>query len=133
MKEPNDEVVTNRPEAAWSSVPATASDLVVESGAHLDRYWDVLNRNKGLLLAGIIVGSILGFCATLPALEVYQARTSLEIAGLNDNFLNIKQSDPVSYAESRTDDLETQVAILKSNSLLERVSAKLGSAPPRTK
>jgi capsular exopolysaccharide synthesis family protein len=61
---------------------------------------------------------------------VYQARTSLEIAGINENFLNIKQSDPVSYSDSRSDgtDLETQIAILKSNSLRARVMAKLGGA-----
>src|SRR5215472_928951 len=130
MKEPKDELVTNRPEAAWSSAAAGASG-VVESGGHPASYWHVLKRKKGLLLAGTIGGSILGFCATLPALRVYQARTSLEIAGINENFLNIKQSDAISYAESRSDgtDLETQIAILQSNSLRKRVTAKLGGAP----
>src|SRR5215472_14933835 len=99
MKQPNGELVPNGPEPSWSSVPAVASDLVVESGGHSARYWQLLKRNKGLLLAGTIAGSILGFCATLPALRVYQARTSVEIAGINEDFLNIKQSDPVSYAE----------------------------------
>jgi uncharacterized protein involved in exopolysaccharide biosynthesis len=94
-----------------------------------------VKRKKGLLLAGTIGGSILGFCATLPALRVYQARTSVEIAGVNEDFLNIKQSDPVSYAESRSDgtDLGTQIRILTSDSLRARVAAKLGGTPPQAK
>jgi polysaccharide biosynthesis transport protein len=133
MNEPKG--MTNRPEATWPSVPVVASDVVVENRGPSANYWQVLKRKKRLLLAGTMGGSILGFCATLPALQVYQARTSMEIAGMNENFLNIKQSDPVSYAESRNDgtDLETQIAILKSNSLRERVSAKLGGVPQRTK
>ena len=95
----------------------------------------MLKRKKGLLVAAIIGGSILGFCATLPALRVYQARTSVEIAGINENFLNIKESDPVNYAESRSDgtDLGTEIAILTSNSLRARVVAKFGGAPPQAK
>jgi capsular exopolysaccharide synthesis family protein len=126
--------VTNPQEITLSAAPAVARHLVGENSGHSVRYFHVLKRKKGLLLAGTIAGMILGFCATLPALRVYQARTSVEIAGINENFLNIKQSDPVSYADSRNDgtDLETQIAILKSNSLRERVRAKLGGSSQRT-
>src|SRR5262249_9681438 len=134
MKEPSGGNVTHRPEAAWSSGPDVASDLVLESRGNSARYWQALKRKKGLLLAGTIAGSILGFCATLPALQVYEARTSVEIDGLNADFLNIRGSDPVNYADSRGDgtDLGTQVAILKSDSLLARVTATLRAPPQPT-
>jgi hypothetical protein len=35
---------------------------------------------------------VVGFFVTLPQTPVYQARTSIEIQGFNDNFLNMRQS-----------------------------------------
>jgi capsular exopolysaccharide synthesis family protein len=57
---------------------------------------------------------------------VYQARTSLEIVELNENFLNIKQVMPVSEsgASAAPADINTQIEILQSESLIKRVLAR---------
>ena len=70
---------------------------------------------------------------TLPQTPVYQARTSLEIQDLNENFLNIKQVTPVSEGNSYTalTDIQTQIKLLQSESLVKRVLAKLKSPHSR--
>ena len=60
---------------------------------------------------------------------VYQARTSVEIVGLNDNSLNIKESDPLNENNASVDpvDIQTQIKILQSESLVDAVLLKLKS------
>src|SRR5438105_877594 len=58
-------------------------------------FWRLFRRRKGSLLLIASTGALLGFLSTLPQTPVYQARASIEIVGLNDNFLNIKQVQPV--------------------------------------
>ena len=72
-------------------------------------------------------GCVAGFLVTLPQTPIYQAHTSVEIVGLNDNFLNIKQVNPVTETgtTSETSDIQTQIKILQSESLLDRVTDKL--------
>src|SRR5579863_9811902 len=65
-----------------------------ESGGLIE-YWRILRRRKGTLILIASVGAILGFLVTLPQTAIYQAKTSLEIVALNQNFLNIKESNPL--------------------------------------
>jgi len=90
-------------------------------------YWRILRRRKGTLILIAFAGALIGFLYTIPQTPIYQARTSVEIVGLNDNFLNIKQVNPVTQtgATSETSDIQTQIKIFQSESLLERVLAKL--------
>src|SRR5712692_2726197 len=86
-------------------------------------YWRVLIRHRGALLLSACVGSLASLVATLPQTPLYQAHVSLEIQGLNENFLNMKDFSPTSsgsgfYPEY---DIQTQVKILESRSLFERV------------
>src|SRR5262249_26119518 len=69
----------------------------------------------------------IGFLVTIPQTPIYQVRTSLEIVSLNQNFLNMKESNPLSDSTSTADttDIQTQIKILQSESLLDRVIAKL--------
>src|SRR5437660_12129325 len=88
----------------------------------------VLMRRKGLVILIGLAGALIGFSVTLLQTPVYQARTSIEIVGVNDNFLNTKQVNPVTETgtTSETTDLQTQIRILLSESLLGRVLDKLG-------
>src|SRR5258708_5840647 len=58
-------------------------------------FWRALRRRKGALLLFACGGALAGFLWTLPQTPIYQARTSIEIVGVNDNFLNTKQVNPV--------------------------------------
>lgn len=98
-----------------------------DSDAGFLSYWRMLARHKGALLVAAFVGTLTGLLIALPQTPLYQAKVSLEIQGLNENFLNMKDFSPTStgggyYPEF---DIQTQVKILESRSLLERVVAKL--------
>src|ERR1700688_2117018 len=86
-----------------------------------------LPRRKGTLIALAIVGALAGVLLTLSQSPVYQARTSIEIQDLNQEFLNMKAVNPVddsSHANALTD-LQTQLQILQSESLIGRTLDKL--------
>ncbi len=96
---------------------------------HLMEYWRILARRKGTLLFVVLAGTFAGFLVTLPQTPIYQARTTLEIVGLNENFMNVKESSPLNEGGGSSDavDLQTQVRILQSDSLIERVLTKIRS------
>src|SRR5260370_13931572 len=95
-------------------------------------FWHILRRRKGVLILFVFCGAAIGYLLTLPQTPIYQARTSIEIAGLNDNFLNTKQVKPVTETGSSSEmaDLQTQIKILLSESLLGRVLDKLAGQFP---
>jgi capsular exopolysaccharide synthesis family protein len=120
----------------YSEIPASAyaydPNDEPETGGLIE-YGRILRRHKGAWIIFAFAGALLGFLITLPQAALYQARASVEIVGLNDNFLNFKQVNPVAQAGPTPElaDIQTQIKILESESLLERVSSKLkGKATP---
>lgn len=51
-------------------------------------------NTKGTRILIAIARSLVGFLVTIPQRQIYQAHTTIEILGLNDNFLNQKQVNP---------------------------------------
>ena len=94
-------------------------------------YWNILRRRKGAVLLFAFAGTLLAVLFTLPQTPVYQARASLEIQSLNQDFMNTKQVNPVSEAQDYfSNDIQTHIKLLQSDTLLDRVSAKLTQAKP---
>jgi succinoglycan biosynthesis transport protein ExoP len=95
------------------------------------RWLQTLRRSKLFGLACTVLGGGLGFAVVLPQVRIYQARVTIEVAGMNEGFLNFKQADPIAFPGSEGDatDIQTQIAILKSGSMRARVIRKLGMAP----
>jgi polysaccharide biosynthesis transport protein len=94
----------------------------------LHEYLQIFRRRKGTLILITFLGLLTSLLLTLPQTPIYQARGSIEIQNLNENFLNTRNVSPTaddgaSYAPGS--DLQTQAKILQSESLLERVVAKL--------
>jgi succinoglycan biosynthesis transport protein ExoP len=94
----------------------------------LHEYLQIFRRRKGTLILIVFLGLLTSLLLTLPQTPIYQARGSIEIQDLNENFLNTRNVSPTaddwaSYAPGS--DLQTQVKILRSESVLERVVAKL--------
>ena len=79
-------------------------------------------------------GLILGLLAGIPMKAVYRARTSLEVLTFNDDFMNSRQTNPVSPSgnSSEASAEENQAKLLQSNNLLQRVSRKLGGPAETT-
>ncbi len=91
-------------------------------------YWHILRRRKGALVLFGFFGALLGVLTTVPQTPVYQARTAIEIQALNENFLNMREVSPVMQTETMSyglTDIPTQVKILQSETLIERVLDKL--------
>jgi capsular exopolysaccharide synthesis family protein len=124
-----------RPDGAGHvEVPAPifpeSSAIDTESGG-LAYYWLILRRQKRICILFAFLGLLFGFLFTVPQTRIYRARTSLEIVDLNQNFLNLKQTDPVAESTTTSDwDIQTQIKILQSDSLRDRVLAKLRKAAP---
>jgi capsular exopolysaccharide synthesis family protein len=88
----------------------------------------MLRRRKGTLVLIAFLGALAGFLLTLPQTPVYQARLSLEIQSVNENFLNMRDVNPTESGSSSyypEYDIQTQVRIIQSRSLIERVIKKL--------
>jgi succinoglycan biosynthesis transport protein ExoP len=94
-------------------------------------YGRILARRKGMLTLIVLTGTLIGYGITVPQTPVYQARTSLEVLGLNQNFMNVKETSPVNEGGSASDtvDIQTQVKILQSDSLLDRVIEAVRNSP----
>jgi succinoglycan biosynthesis transport protein ExoP len=95
---------------------------------HLSAYWRLFRRWKWILILSAVSGIALGFLPTLFLAPLYQAKASLEIQDLNDNFLNMKQVLPVNDSGGQANtygDVQTQIKILQSDSVLGLVAAKM--------
>jgi capsular exopolysaccharide synthesis family protein len=94
-------------------------------------YWRMVRRHKPSVIAVVLVGAIAGFLYTLPQERIYQARTTIEIQGLNDDFLGMHNVSPTVSSSSSyypDFDIQTQVKILQSRSLLKSVVEQLEGA-----
>lgn len=111
--------------ATFAEIPNPGPDpgFAQKSGG-LVEYFRIVRRHKGTLIVLGAVGGLLGFLVTIPQTPTYQVRTSLEIVSLNADFMNQKASSPTEESVD-PEDIETQIKILQSDSLLERVVDKL--------
>jgi succinoglycan biosynthesis transport protein ExoP len=103
-------------------------EVFEESGPDLPEYLQILRRRKGTLILIVFLGLLISLLLTISQTPVYDARGSIEIQNFNENFLNMRNVSPTaddggSYAPGT--DLQTQAGILQSESLLDRVAAKL--------
>ncbi|MGD0013246.1 MAG: polysaccharide biosynthesis tyrosine autokinase [Bryobacteraceae bacterium] len=94
-------------------------------------YWRILQRRKGTLVLCSFLAGLAACLYTFPQTPIYQAHALIEIQSMNENFLNMREVNPTTdttmyYPEY---DLQTQVRVLQSRTLLERVDAKLKNHP----
>ena len=114
-------------------IEVPSSRVIEEPGPGLLlEYWDILRRHSGTLILIAFLGFLTSILLTLPQTPIYQARASLEIQSLNENFLNMREMSPTANGGGLyppQSDLQTQAKILQSESVLERVIAKLNLEP----
>ena len=96
-----------------------------DTGSGID-YARMLLRHKGKLCLFALGGIILGILIGIPQTPVYKVRTALEVLSLNRDFMNIKQTSPVGTNDEsyETSEEETQVQLLQSDALLDRVLSR---------
>src|SRR2546422_3907440 len=100
-------------------------DFIEDESGSLLEYWRILLRRKGTILVIAFLGALTGLLVTLPQSPVYRSWTTLEIQPLNENLLNTREVDPNAGALPLDSFLKTQLKLLESPSLIDRVVAKL--------
>ena len=101
-------------------------------GIGLLEYWRLLRRRQGTLILSVCLGLLAAVLVTLPQTPVYQAKTSIELLNLNENFMNMKDVEQVGseVGDSLLTDIQTQIKILQSNMLLDRVLGEMKVTSP---
>jgi succinoglycan biosynthesis transport protein ExoP len=120
--------VVNAPYYPTAYVPDTPDPSDSEGGL-LD-YWRMICRHKTAIILTSLAGLLIGFAVGIPMTPIYRARTSIEVLNLNEDFMNLKRTNPVSTNDSSYDvsEAETQTKLLQSDSLLKRVIEKMDPA-----
>ncbi|MEN6601395.1 MAG: Wzz/FepE/Etk N-terminal domain-containing protein, partial [Bryobacteraceae bacterium] len=97
------------------------------SGGLLE-YWHMLRRRKWMLFSIALFGGILGGLAVIPQPSMYLARTTVEVQGMSENFMNLNEVDPQagagSYAPTEAN-IQTQIQIIESAFMRRRVLDRL--------
>jgi polysaccharide biosynthesis transport protein len=90
-------------------------------------YWRILRRHKMAIAFSGLVGLLLGFLAGIPLTPVYRAKASVEVLNLNEDFMNVKETNPVTtnVSSSETSEEQTQAKLMGSEAVLDRVIEKL--------
>jgi len=88
-------------------------------------FWDIIRQKKLAILSAALLSGVAACLLTLPQTPVYQAQTTLEIQGINENFLHHGDVSPTSDLYSTEEGyVQTQVEELESRSLLRQVASK---------
>ena len=69
-------------------------EVAIAPSATLFEYGRLLLQRKGVLLIAAVLGTGLGLLVSMPRTRVYQAHTTLEIQGFNENLLNTREVNP---------------------------------------
>ena len=88
-------------------------------------YWEGIRRYKLMILAFVAMGAMGGLILSFLQTPTYRAHTSLEVEDLNENFQNLKDTDPTAQIPSAESYFQTQVKILQSREMIELVIDKL--------
>src|ERR1700730_6075883 len=88
-------------------------------------YWEGIRRYKLMILAFVAMGAIGGLILSFLQTPMYRAHTSLEVEDLNENFQNLKDTDPTAQIPSAESYFQTQVKMLQSREMIELVIDKL--------
>ena len=90
----------------------------------------MLLRHKTKLCLFALGGILLGIGVGIPQTPVYEVRSALEVLSLNQDFMNTKQTSPVATSDEsyETSEEETQVGLLQSDGLMDRVINKFDPA-----
>jgi polysaccharide biosynthesis transport protein len=120
---------TGSPTWRGGSGPALLEDGPSNESRLLLEYLLLLNRNKMLLCLPAILGLLAGLLFSYLQTPLYLARASVEIQGLNGDYLNLKSFDPTTTFQdfSPEGQVLTQAKIIESDSAVERVARELTS------
>jgi polysaccharide biosynthesis transport protein len=90
-------------------------------------YLEFIRRHKWALVLWAVLGVSLGLLISFVEPRMYEAKATLEVQDVNEDFLNMKQVMPVNEVglAGTFNDMQTQIKIIQSDSVLDPVIAKM--------
>lgn len=91
----------------------------------------ILRKRKSTIVVAGCIGMLAAVLYTLPKPPIYRSTASIEVQPPNDDFLYARDVNPTSSAGSMFPDYDmaTQIKVLSTQSLLDRVTDKLNADP----
>jgi polysaccharide biosynthesis transport protein len=90
-------------------------------------YWYLLVRHARLVASTFAGGLVVGLIVTMLTTPLYRASTTIQIDPKQINVIGVQGAEPVQTTDDR-DNMQTQLALLQSRSLAERVVDRLNLA-----
>src|SRR6266566_1632636 len=110
----------------WSTFEAIGNGPKVEPESLSARdVLDALRRYRGLLLVWAISGAMLALLIGWVQTPIYRAQATIEIQGFNGNLLSGRDTNQPMHESIPEPFIQTQLKILHSETLLQRVVNKL--------
>lgn len=121
------------PTLAPPDATAAASESAGFAGGPA-QFLRIVRRRKGIIIIVAFLGAVAGLLVQLPRTPIYRATVSLAVEPQNDDFFYNKDINPSSTLGGSYPDMEiaTQVKVLRTRILQNRVIAKLGADPSLT-
>jgi len=112
----------------WNHVPQDQAAEEVE----LVRLLRIVWARKVIILAAGLVCAAIGLFIALKQTPIYRSSATVELLGINENFMNMRDVDPNTKVAGSTSDahVQTEVQLLRSHALIGRVVQKLGMVQP---
>lgn len=104
--------------------PATMRPDSGPGPADMANYWRAIWNRKAAVCSATLLSALAACLLTIPQTRLYQAQTSIELQGLNENFLHMNEITPSMGLYSTDGYVQTQVDILQSRSLVRRAAQK---------
>ena len=120
--------VPSRRDSPLPARPASASDRLSDNEwSNPIQCLGALCRRKGTLLMAGLAGVLIAALVSLAQPRLYRSVATLEIQGVNENFLNLRDVDPNAAPTATSNDVyvKTQADILEQDSLIEKAAEKL--------
>ena len=97
----------------------------------VEEYWRILVRHRLLIGGCAVAGLLFALLTGLTTQPLYRTRTSLDIRSLNSDFMNMRSVAPTGSGSSDEENtnLQTQIRLLESETLLEQVRSRLLAEP----
>ena len=92
------------------------------------QHWRSARRNWKTLAAFALAGAVAGLLISACQTPLYHAAASIEVQGITDNVLKAQDGNPNAGADAELMDLQTQIRIMQSGSLIEQALRRAGAA-----
>ena len=93
-------------------------------------YLRTTSRHRWMIAGLALLGVLLSFFLNFSSLSYYRARTSLQIQSLNGEFMNMRSVSATGDGGDSEVNVQTQVKLLQSDTLLLRTMDRLRTEPP---